>query len=349
VSFRADNSAFESWLKTQCTVVQADLDHKHHRMRKNQFIFLRATYFRWAKRIETLCPDLRNAPAVLSVGDTHTENFGTWRDAEGRLVWGVNDFDEAAVIPYAFDLVRLATSVRLAGAKLSNSDAAAAILRGYAAGLDTRRPTLLDEQEAWMRPHVACTDDDRHNFWTEVTDYPDAEPPADVAQSLEKSLPDGAKLERIASRRKGGGSLGRPRFVAIACWRGGRVVREAKALVPSAWDWAHGATAPKSRFLDLARGPSRSPDPFLDVKAMFIIRRIAPDSRKVDLGDNPGPALHADLLRAMGSDLGAIHAAQAETAAAIRRDLQGRTSDWLHRAAKTAAISVQEDFDEWIS
>ena len=23
------------------------------------------------------------------------ENFGTWRDAEGRLIWGINDFDEA--------------------------------------------------------------------------------------------------------------------------------------------------------------------------------------------------------------------------------------------------------------
>jgi hypothetical protein len=125
-------------------------------------------------------------------------------------------------------------------------------------------------------------------------------------------------LERFASRVRGGGSLGRPRFVAIARWHGGQVVREAKALVPSAWDWAHHAAAPKSRFLDLARGPSRSPDPFLDVKAKFIVRRIAPDSRKVDLHDNPGPALHADLLRAMGFDLGAIHA-WARRSSPIRR------------------------------
>jgi len=32
---------------------------------------------------------------VLAVGDLHVENFGTWRDAEGRLIWGVNDFDES--------------------------------------------------------------------------------------------------------------------------------------------------------------------------------------------------------------------------------------------------------------
>jgi uncharacterized protein (DUF2252 family) len=23
------------------------------------------------------------------------ENFGAWRDVEGRLIWGINDFDEA--------------------------------------------------------------------------------------------------------------------------------------------------------------------------------------------------------------------------------------------------------------
>ncbi len=55
-----------------------------------------------------------DAPQVLAVGDMHLENFGTWRDADGRLVWGVNDFDEAAVMPYPLDLVRLAASIRLA-------------------------------------------------------------------------------------------------------------------------------------------------------------------------------------------------------------------------------------------
>ena len=47
---------------------------------------------------------------MLAVGDIHIENFGTWRDNDGRLIWGVNDFDEAAEMPYALDLVRLTTS-----------------------------------------------------------------------------------------------------------------------------------------------------------------------------------------------------------------------------------------------
>ena len=48
---------------------------------------------------------------LKGVGDLHVENFGTWRDVEGRLVWGVNDFDEAYALPYTNDLVRLVASV----------------------------------------------------------------------------------------------------------------------------------------------------------------------------------------------------------------------------------------------
>ena len=77
-------------------------------MKTHPFVFLRATFFRWAGQIEALCPDLADAPAVLSLGDAHIENFGTWYDDEGRLVWGVYDFDEVAEIAYPFDLVRLA-------------------------------------------------------------------------------------------------------------------------------------------------------------------------------------------------------------------------------------------------
>src|SRR5207253_4765315 len=114
MSFVKDNEKYERWLRKHCRVVEADLKKKHERMRESAFVFLRATVCRWAKRVEGIGADLAKTPPVLSVGDLHLENFGTWRDAEGRLVWGVNDFDEAAVIPYAFDLVRLATSARLA-------------------------------------------------------------------------------------------------------------------------------------------------------------------------------------------------------------------------------------------
>ena len=349
-SFRDDNAAYEAWLRKQCDVVEDDLRYKHERMKKNPFVFLRATYFRWAGRIERLCPDLRDAPAVLSAADTHVENFGTWRDAEGRLVWGVNDFDEAATIAYPFDLVRLAASVRLSpNIAVSNADSAAAILVGYHEGLRDPHPMLLDEEASWIRGYVGCSDKDRQKFWKEVRDYPKAEnPPPQIAGDLLGSAPEGAAVKRIATRAVGGGSLGRPRYVLLAAWRGGKVVREAKALVPSAWYWAHGVKAEPSHFLELANGKHRSPDPFLTVRNGFILRRIAADSRKIDLHDVAGAGLTAELLRAMGRDLGSIHAAGAGAADRIRRDLDPRPDDWLHAAAKAAAAAVEQDHKEWV-
>jgi uncharacterized protein DUF2252 len=354
MSFKSDNAAYEDWLRAQCRrigcpVVEADLKYKHARMKESAFVFLRATFFRWAKRIETICPDLADAPAVLSIADTHVENFGTWRDAEGRLIWGVNDFDEAAAVPYPFDLVRLATSIRLADEPGPNNRVAAdALLEGYREGLSKPRPTLLDEQETWMREYVGVSDKKRRKFWDEVDRYPAAKPPppAFVMKGLRTSIPDGAVISStVRTRRKGGGSLGRPRYVAVAGWRGGRLVREAKALVPSAWDWAHDVDSTSTRFLELARSRFRAPDPFLDVHDGFVFRRIAADSRKVNLGED-GMVLRKHLFRAMGFDLGALHAAD-RRASAIEHHLARLPDDWLHDAAKTAAVDVIQDFCEW--
>lgn len=114
--FKASIRAYEDWLRDRLrgALVEKDLDRKHEKMKGSAFAFLRATYWRWAETILDLCPELVGAPAVLAVGDTHLENFGTWRDEEGRLIWGANDFDDAAPMPYVLDLVRLAASALLA-------------------------------------------------------------------------------------------------------------------------------------------------------------------------------------------------------------------------------------------
>ena len=105
---------FEVWLRSRITVVERDLDYKHEQMRAAPFLFFRATYYRWAQLWPDECAKLARMTEVLAVGDLHLENFGTWRDAEGRLVWGVNDFDEAHPMAFTNDLVRLAVSALLA-------------------------------------------------------------------------------------------------------------------------------------------------------------------------------------------------------------------------------------------
>jgi hypothetical protein len=348
MSFRDDNDAYEAWLATQCDVVAADIKTKHKRMKESAFMFLRATYFRWARKIGTLCPELMDAPQVLSVGDTHLENFGTWRDADCRFVWGVNDFDEAAVMPYPLDLVRLAASTRLApDLAVGNQAGAEALLKGYREGLAQPQPALLDEGETWLRPYAIGQEPGK--FWKEVDGYPKAVPPSKVAKALTRSLPKGATKVRFRTRVAGSGSLGRPRYVAIADWHGGRVLREAKASVPSAWIWAHGGKSQASNFLKLANGKFRAPDPFLDVCDKFILRRIAADSLKIELGNDAGSELRTDLLQAMGFDLASIHAAGSAGVGAMRQDLKTRPRDWLHDAAKTAAAAVKKDYEGWAS
>ena len=147
---------FEEWLGRHTPLVKADLRLKHDRMADAVFPFLRATFYRWMQIWPEVCPDLAKAPRVLAVGDLHVENFGTWRDIEGRLVWGVNDFDEAAVLPYTIDLVRLATSAIFAiedgHLALKPKDACAVDLGRLQRISRPRRPSL----RARRRKHLAA-------------------------------------------------------------------------------------------------------------------------------------------------------------------------------------------------
>src|SRR5262249_47033673 len=147
---------FETWLRSRIEVREADLDFKHEQMATSAFAFLRATFYRWMQLWPVLCPELAVAPHVLAVGDLHVDNFGTWRDQEGRLIWGVNDFDEASPLSFANDLVRLAVGIRLAVAmdrlKVSPRRACDALLGGYRHTLDSGgTPFVLAESHPVLR------------------------------------------------------------------------------------------------------------------------------------------------------------------------------------------------------
>ena len=48
-------------------------------------------------------------------GDLHVENFGTYLNSDGRLVFDINDFDEAYLGRFTWDLQRFAASLALIG------------------------------------------------------------------------------------------------------------------------------------------------------------------------------------------------------------------------------------------
>ncbi len=56
-------------------------------------------------------PDIR----VVACGDAHISNFGLFASPERSLVFDLNDFDEAGVAPWEWDLKRLVASVHIGG------------------------------------------------------------------------------------------------------------------------------------------------------------------------------------------------------------------------------------------
>jgi uncharacterized protein (DUF2252 family) len=55
-------------------------------------------------------------------GDLHAENFGTYMNSHGRLIFNVNDFDESYIGPFTWDLKRFSASIALIGHGKALSD-----------------------------------------------------------------------------------------------------------------------------------------------------------------------------------------------------------------------------------
>ena len=236
---------FEAWLAQRTDIVKKDLHIKHADMKLAVFPFLRATYYRWAQLWPKVCPELAKGPKVLAVGDLHVENFGTWRDVEGRLIWGVNDFDETHPMSYANDLVRLAVSAHLAAEVghlvLKQKDICDSILEGYRESLRIGGlPFVLGENNDWLRQIAESELRDPVHFWAKMDALPTVkgDTPISATDAIEHLMPAPNLPYRLAHRVAGLGSLGHARYVAIAQWHGARVAREAKALVSSACYWA---------------------------------------------------------------------------------------------------------------
>jgi hypothetical protein len=106
--------------------------------------------------------DLPTLPKVRLHGDPHAEQY-----AVTDLGRWLMDYDDAAVGPSVIDLVRMATSLILAtrqlGGTAADADAAiAALMKGYADGLDGKTPPT--EPPAFAKPLVAKLSHDRKAF-----------------------------------------------------------------------------------------------------------------------------------------------------------------------------------------
>jgi Uncharacterized protein conserved in bacteria (DUF2252) len=346
---------YEAWAEARTRFLKDDVELKHQRMAESPFMFFRATFYRWAQLWPEACADLAKVPAVLAVGDLHVENFGTWRDADSRLAWGVNDFDEACTLPYTNDLVRLAASARLAVAEhnlgVTARETSEAILAGYMLGLETGgQPFVLEEKHRGLREAAMGELRDPPRFWEKMQGLPEVKGPvpADAREAMETLLPEKGLRYRVVHRTAGLGSLGRQRYVALAEWRGGMVAREAKALFESAVAWATAAKGNgKIHYQEILDCSVRDPDPFVRLHGRWIVRRLAPHCSRIDMAALPKTRDEARLLHAMGFETANVHLASQKVIAEIRADLKKRPAGWLHDAAKQMAKLVEQDWNDW--
>lgn len=342
--------SYEQWMAGQIAIVKPDLAMKHDRMAEDPFVFQRGTFYRWLQRWPAAGAAVTAAPRVLAVGDLHVENFGTWRDVEGRLVWGVNDVDEAWRLPYAFDLVRLATSAILATRHsrfaAAERDLCDAIVEGYTLALERGgRPLVLAERAQWLRRLALGDLRDPITFWRKLDGLPRASGTIPHVL-LRAALPQPRPPYRVYRRVAGVGSLGRPRVVALAEWQGARIAREAKAWLPSAAAWASGRTTPRPAGASLLQRAVRAPDPCFLCRDGWIVRRLGPDCSRIELTDLTDLGDEERLLRMMGWETGNLHLGS-RSSVLVRSHLRTLPRRWLGCAAAVMADLVEADWNEW--
>ena len=345
---------FEKWASRHVRMVPSDVKLKHRLMAQSAFPFFRATFYRWAQWWPIVCRELARAPQVLAVGDLHVENFGTWRDLEGRLIWGVNDFDEAWPASYAVDLVRLVASCYLAieeeHLSITRKEASRAVEEGYRDSLAKGgRPFVLAEHHRWLRILALNKLRDPVVFWQKILSCPKhhGQIPKDVWKLVHASVPLRTFNFDLKSRIAGLGSLGHPRILALANWDGAHIVREAKQLTPSAWIWARKLHTTEILSRKLVESAVRIRDPHVHFADHWVVRRLAPDCCHIEIGTLPGKRDEEKLLYYMGWETANIHLGSRKAIPAVRRDLGKRHNLWLHKAAKAMLEVTLGDWKTW--
>jgi hypothetical protein len=361
-------ASFETWLRSQIEVYEPDLQVKHRKMAEDPFEFMRATFYRWAEVWPERCKALANTHQVVGVGDLHIENFGTWRDRESRMIWGVNDFDEVSECAFTVDLVRLAVSVELAAQEtqlvdLTFGETCAAILTGYREGLTSGgQPFVLERRDAWLLRLARAALKEPKAFWKrwleEKTELipSDHELPAGLQEVLLPQFPHGATVQFRQTRKgvdpKGLGSLGHRRLFAYTEWHGGPMGREAKKTCASALLWAAGKPAGPSRIMDFLDAKSRPVSPHALMKESWLIRPVLAETGRIelselDLTNLKRRALDQErLLESMAFETANVHLLYSSSQELKKAASELKLAE-LKRGVTAMLETIQSDFKEW--
>jgi hypothetical protein len=362
-------ASFEAWLRSQIELYEPDLQVKHRKMAEDPFEFMRASFYRWAEVWPERCKALANTHHVVGVGDLHIENFGTWRDRESRMIWGVNDFDEVNECAFTVDLVRLAVSVELAAQEtqlvdLTFDETCAAILTGYREGLASGgQPFVLEHRNAWLLRLARAALKEPKVFWKrwlqEKTELipSDHELPAGLQEVMLPQFPHGATVQFRQIRKgvdpKGLGSLGHRRLFAYTEWHGGPMGREAKKSCASSLLWAAGKPPGPSRIMDFLDPKSRPAGPHVLMKENWLIRPILAETGRIELSEldltNSKRRRTFDqerLLESMAFETANVHLLHSSSQELKKAVSELKLAE-LKRGVTAMLDAVQSDFKEW--
>jgi hypothetical protein len=371
--FKSATERYEAWVADHLNIVERHLQHKYEKMRgEGVFTFLRGTYYRWAELWESerkalarrgmLSPD---APTVFAVGDLHLENFGTWRDSEGRLVWGINDFDEAYPLDYTNDLVRLATSAFLARKHaslhwgFSHKTLCGELLAGYQETLNNGgQAFVLRHGIPWLWRIATHPTRSPEAFWEKLYSRKHKRISKELRKlakeaetAIGRCLPfdDSFKERLLRPRQAGVGSLGRPRFIQFFEGKNGQFVREAKVVLPSAAVFVGLGKPIRKPYRKVLEGAVRVCDPFYRVRRGWLVRRLAFDTNKIELQSLSTVQAFRNYFHAMGSETANIHLGS-KNAEKVARHLGAqnkRRPTWLYEASMRMVKVTQKDFLEF--
>jgi hypothetical protein len=234
--------------------------------------------------------------------------------------------------------------------RIDRDEAYDAILTGYKACLKSGgRPFVLAEENRALRQIASSRLREPVVFWQRVRKQltPARNVPAAALTVLSNQMPEPGLDFTVYRRQAGQGSLGRQRFVALADWRGGLIAREVKACAPSAWSWATSAKHDDQSNESTMLGVLHPNTPGYRVLNDWTVRRLAPDSSKIDVATLSKDRDERLLLESMGWETGNIHLATGGGAGQVLADLGKRKNNWLHAAAKDMAEATREDWQTW--
>lgn len=95
---------------------------KYEHMRSGAFAFMRGSCHLFYERFVPL-DAFKSSPLVWCCGDLHLENFGSYKGDNRLVYFDANDFDEGALAPAPWELVRLLASVHVWASDVGLPDA----------------------------------------------------------------------------------------------------------------------------------------------------------------------------------------------------------------------------------